>query len=456
MAALEAQITEWRHYLSRSRALDRPDVDELECHLREQIDALGQAGLAEDEAFLVAVKRMGAVDALSREFAREHSGRLWKQLVLPPDTEPERRASGLPAALVLAVLAAAAIQLPRLVGLGLTEDAENTLYLHNAALLVLPFLAGWFAVRRQLTRRQILATAAPFVLGAVLINAYPWRPGASDGETVSATELLAAVHLPVVLWFAVAHAFMGGTWRSHERRMDAVRFTGEWVVYYTLIALGGAVLMGLTGSILEPVAPGAVQPMYQWVIPSGAAGAVLVAAWLVEAKQDVVENMAPVLTAVFTPLVAVVLAGSAATYAVVAFTGGFHREILGVFDALLVVVLGLVLYGISARDPGRPAGVLDRLQLVAVVSALVLDAVVLAAIVARVGDLGWTPNRVAALGLNLVLLVNLARSAQLSVCFLTGRAAFHRLERWQMAYLPAYGLWPAAVVAVLPVLFTFA
>ena len=56
------------------------------------------------------------------------------------------------------------------------------------------------------------------------------------------TELLVALHLPVVLWFAVAYPYMGGTLRSHERRMDFVRFTGEWFIYYVLIALGGGVL----------------------------------------------------------------------------------------------------------------------------------------------------------------------------------------------------------------------
>ena len=40
--------------------------------------------------------------------------------------------------------------------------------------------------------------------------------------------------------------------------------------------------------------------------------------------------------------------------------------------------------------------------------ALVLDLMVLVAMVARIGDLGFTPNRAATLGLNLVLLVNLA------------------------------------------------
>jgi hypothetical protein len=120
-----------------------------------------------------------------------------------------------------------------------------------------------------------------------------------------------------------------------------------------------------------------------------------------------------------------------------------------------VVVLGLVLYAMSAREPSLPAGPMDRVQLLAVASALVLDVMVLGAMVARIGDLGLTPNRVAALGLNLVLLVNLAAAAWLSMRFLTGRIAFHRLERWQTSYLPIFALWAATVVAVLPPLFAF-
>ena len=82
---LEEQIAQWRAYLRRRQALHGPDVEELEGHLRDQLAALTEAGLPGDEAFLVAVKRMGSLDALSREFARAHSERLWKQLVMAPD-----------------------------------------------------------------------------------------------------------------------------------------------------------------------------------------------------------------------------------------------------------------------------------------------------------------------------------------------------------------------------------
>ena len=86
---LEEQIAQWRAYLRRRQAVHGPDVEELEGHLRDQLAALTEAGLTGDEAFLVAVKRMGSLDALSREFARAHSERLWKQLVIAPDAADE-------------------------------------------------------------------------------------------------------------------------------------------------------------------------------------------------------------------------------------------------------------------------------------------------------------------------------------------------------------------------------
>jgi hypothetical protein len=442
---VEPQIAEWRAYVADAPGVNGHDVDELEDHLRHQIAELNAVGLAPDEAFLVAVKRLGDTDALSREFAREHSGRLWKQLFLSGGDESARASSGWRTTLAFAVAAAVVVQVARLAA-GFPGEEPHWLA-RNAGLLVLPFLAGYFALQRQLDVRRWALTAAPFALAAVAVNLYPW-------DLDSATEALVILHLPVLLWFVVAYPYMGGAVELHERRMDFVRFTGEWFIYYVLIALGGGVLMGLTAAILEPTGID-VEGVAEWVLPSGAAGAVIVAAWLVEWKQRVVENMAPVLTMLFTPLFAVMLAVAAVVYAATGLGEAFDRELLSVFDALLVVVLGLVLYGMSAREASASPSWMDRIQLVAVASALVLDVMVLGSMIARIGDLGFTPNRTAALGLNLVLLVNLAGAAWLAGRFVAGRSRLHRLERWQTTYLPAFAVWAATVVLVFPLLFLF-
>lgn len=444
--SLEIEIDEWRTFVAHGPAVDDRDVDELEAHLRDQIADLHAAGLAADEAFLIAVKRMGRVDHLSQEFAREHSGRLWSQLLVEQVDDEDAASRRWPIAIGFAIAAAVTVQIARLLA-GFPGEAPAWLF-RNAPLFVLPFVAGWFAYRRRLPIRTCAITVAAFAAAAVAINVYSY-------DDDSSTQLLAATHLPVVLWFIVAHPYIEGLMSSHERRMDFVRFTGEWCIYYVLIALGGGVLMGLTVAILEP---SGIDPEWvaEWVLPCGAAGAVVIAAWLVESKQRVIENMAPVLTMLFTPLFALMLTVAAIAYAVTGLGGAFDRELLGVFDALMVVVLGLVLYGLSAREPGKAPGWMDRIQLVAVSSALVLDVMVLASMASRIGDLGFTANRAAALGLNLILLVNLAGSAWFSLQALTGRSGFHRLERWQTGYLPAFAVWAAVVVVVLPVAFSFA
>lgn len=60
-----------------------------------------------------------------------------------------------------------------------------------------------------------------------------------------------------------------------------------------------------------------------------------------------------------------------------------ERDVLIPFDLLLVVVLGLLLYSVSARDPQRPPNAFGVLQVVLVVSALAADAVARWAIGAR-------------------------------------------------------------------------
>jgi hypothetical protein len=454
---LEEQIAQWRAYLRRRQGVHGPDVEELEGHLRDQLVALTEAGLAGDEAFLVAVKRMGSLDALSREFARAHSERLWKQLVTAPDAEkPANTGRGeILVVLCLAVAAALAVKVPALFGLRLSPNEEvPPFYFRNATLFVFPLLTIYFMWKRGWDVVSGLWLALPFAAGAVFANVFPFPQGA-QGCCRSDTEVLTILHLPMALWMAVGFAYVRGRWFAGGGRMNFVRFSGELAIYYVLIALGGGVLTGFTMMMFKAIGKNAGWFVGGWLIPCGAAGAVIVGSWLVEAKQSVVENMAPVLTRLFTPLFTVLLLVFLATMAWTGSPIGVEREVLIGFDLLLALVVGLVLYAASARDPQAPPDFFDGLQLLLVVSALVVDGVALAAIAARISEFGFTPNRVAALGENLILLVNLAWSAWLYARFLRHRGSFAVLERWQIAYLPVYSVWAALVVVMFPPVFGY-
>jgi hypothetical protein len=449
---LEEQIAQWRAYLRRRQALHGPDVEELEGHLRDQVATLTEAGLAGDEAFLVAVKRMGSLDALSREFARAHSERLWKQLVISTDAADASASAAHAEALVvlsLAVVAAIAVKVPALFGIRLDPNQELPLfYVRNASLFVFPLLTIYFVWKRGLDVGGGLWLALPFAAGAMFVNFYPFRTGGD-------TEVLTALHLPIALWLVVGFAYVRSRWFADGGRMNFVRFSGELAIYYVLIALGGGVLTAFTFMMFAAIDMNPDWFVAGWLLPCGAAGAFIIGSWLVEAKQSVIENMAPVLTRLFTPLFTVLLLVFLATMAWTGSPINVKREVLIGFDLLLVLVVGLVLYAASARDPQAPPDFFDGLQLLLVVSALVVDGVALAAIAARISEFGFTPNRVAALGENLILLVNLTWSAWLYARFLRHRGSFADLERWQIAYLPVYAVWAALVVVVFPPLFGF-
>jgi hypothetical protein len=447
-AQTEEQISQWREYLRRRAAIHGTDVAELEDHLRSQVAALVAGGLAEDEAFLVAVKRMGNLDAVSHEFAREHSERLWKQLVIPPASGEQQdgwRRDAL-VAFLLALAAAIAVKVPAL--FGFEPDHAAAIYARNASLFAFPLLTAYLAWKRRLDAVTGVWLALGLAAGALFVNAYPFA-ARSD------TEVLSAIHLPIALWLVVGFAYVGGRWFASDRRMDFVRFSGELFIYYVLIALGGGVLTAFTMMMFQAIGLNAGWFVGLWLVPCGASAAVIVAGWLVEAKQSVIESMAPVLTRLFTPLFTLVLL---AFLVAMSWTGNpidVEREVLIAFDLLLVLVVGLTLYAASSRDPLAPPGIFDGLQLLLVGSAIVVDVLALAAIANRISEFGFTPNRMAALGENLILLANLSGSAWFHARFLRGRGDFADLERWQIAYLPAYSAWAVIVVVVFPPLFDF-
>src|SRR3979490_2570804 len=172
---LEEQIAQWRAYIPRRQGLHGPGVEELEGHLRGELGALTEAGLTGDEAFLVAVKRMGNLDALSREFARAHSERLWKQLVIA--TDADRPETPPPAetlvVLSLAIAAAIAIKVPALFGHPINPNDELPLfYARNASLFVFPLLAVYFLWKRGWDVVSGLFLALPCAAGAVFANVF--------------------------------------------------------------------------------------------------------------------------------------------------------------------------------------------------------------------------------------------------------------------------------------------
>ncbi|MFT3943027.1 MAG: permease prefix domain 1-containing protein [Ancrocorticia sp.] len=439
---IATQLREWREAVAANRGLTADDVDELEDHLLAEYQDLSALGLSSDEALLVAKHRLGTVAEVASEYLAAHPDRAWEQL-------PAVRTGAawhLPIALGLGALAGLAVRVP----LALSEPFAESFYLRGAILTVLAFLAIYLTVTSS--SRDRLGSgilAGGFGVGALAAGLYP-------GDWSTQTLLLSAIHLPVFVLVLSGIAYLGRRWRSLEAWMDWVRYLGEAFIYYVLTALGGGVVVGLLVAIFTAIGVDgeSLGEAVSWIVPVGAAGAVLVCAWLVERKKAAMENMAPVLTAVFTPILTLALASFLAVVAITGSPVDLEREVLIIFDVLLIVVAAIVLFTVSARAPESGPRALDWMQLALIGAGIAVDLLLLWAMSGRLLEFGTSPNKLAALILNVLLLVHLIGSAVHYVGILRGKPSV-RLERWQCLALPVFAGWAAIVALVFPPLFGF-
>lgn len=79
MFELNQAIAEWRAGCAGQQTMTDTDLEELEGHLREEIDHLVLTGLSEEEGFLIATRRLGDTSTLSKEFAKVNTSEIWKR-----------------------------------------------------------------------------------------------------------------------------------------------------------------------------------------------------------------------------------------------------------------------------------------------------------------------------------------------------------------------------------------
>ena len=450
MFDLETEIHSWSDHLRVHGNFSDADIQELENHLRDEIEDLIAAGLTPDESFLISVKRLGNVEAISHEFAKVNTENLWRHLLVEPTDSPAKQQNRRDIALVVifALLAGTLFKIPELFGLGFHDQTAERFYLKNMSLFILPFIAAFFLIKRKAELKTWATVLGIFTLTALIINVYP-------SFAPHHTEYLTSFHLPLFLWLVVGTVYIGREWQSSQGRMNFIRFTGEAVIYGVLVMAGVLVLCAFTLVIFEAIQVDVGKFINEYLLIYGGCAAAMITVYLVEAKKSVVENFAPILAKIFSPLFLIIMA----TFLIVMIITGnspfMERDFLIGFDFMLALVLGLVLYVISARDIRQPANLFDFLNLALILAALIIDGVALSAIIFRLSAFGITPNKLAALGENLALLGNLAGLAWLYIGYFKKKFDFTKIIKWQTDYLYVYFIWTAIVAFIFPIVFRF-
>jgi hypothetical protein len=295
---------------------------------------------------------------------------------------------------------------------------------------------------------KIVFIAATMLIGLVFINSLP-------DNTKSDTLLLSCIHLLLFLWSILGFAFIGEFGNNVEKRLGYLRFNGDLIVMTTLIMIGGAILTGVTIGLFSLIGFKIEKFYFDNIVVFCLPAVPILATYLTRANPQLVGKVSPVIAKIFSPLVLVMLT----IYLVAIVYSGKDpyndRDFLMMFNALLIGVMAIIFFSIAGTSKSEKKVVEVMVLLLLSVLTIVVNGVALSAIVFRISEWGITPNRIAVLGGNILILVNLLIVTAQLFRVISRKAEIGEVGRSISFYLPVYWFWTIFVTFVFPFIFGF-
>jgi len=375
------------------------------------------------------------------------AAKFWKQR-LDYDNVPEKGRSFAVSEIITVIgVCALTAFLIRIPGLFPNLFPDEVYYQKNASIIVFLGLVLYTVIINRITDMKRLALiSVAFLVSALYINLLPSE---EPGDSV----ILAYIHMPLLMWFIYGIVFTGFEVKNHERRIDFIRHNGDIAIVFALIAAAGGFLTMITIGLFDSIGLNIEEWYAENIIVAGAVSAPVVAAYLIGKFPALVSRIAPLIAAIFSPLVLVTLVVFLIT---MAFTGKDpynDRDFLLVFNVLLLGVMGIIIFSVSGtsviRNQKFNATVLFTLSIV----TIIIDLIALSAIFYRLGEYGLTPNRLAVLVSNILVLINLILIMNDLFRVNFKNKEFSAVGKTISRFLPVYLVWIIIVVFGFPLIF---
>ena len=294
----------------------------------------------------------------------------------------------------------------------------------------------------------MLITFFSFLIPAVYINILSWQ---EQSDAIN----LAYIHLPLLMWFFYGLVFMGHDFSNLNSRINFIRHNGDLAIVYALIAITGGLLTAITIGLFDSIGMSIEELYMRNIVLPGAAAAPIIAAYIIEKFPTLVSKTAPLIAGIFSPLVLLTLTIFLVTMLVTGKDPYNDRDFLIIFNVMLLGVMGIIIFSVSETSIVKNQKFNSLVLFALSVISIIIDFIALSAIFYRLGEYGLTPNRLAVLVSNLLVLVNLVLiMADLYRINFTGKE-FSLVEETVAKYLPVYLVYIIVVVFGFPILFGF-
>lgn len=342
---------------------------------------------------------------------------------------------------LITILSGFIAKLPALIGM------EYDIYLsRNISFIILPMLTVYFIWKQNGALKTYLIPALVFIASVIYIN---WLPFNENSDTI----LLATLHLPVFLWMILGYAFVNGDVRDNLKRIEFLKFNGNFIVMTGLIFIAGALFSAITIALFEllkiDISKFYFEQIAIWALP----GIPMISSFLVQNNPQLVSKISPIIAKLFTPLVSMTLLVFLCTLVYTGKNVYNDRNFLLLFNVLLVIVMAIILFSVTTIQLSKNSKIQIILLITLSLLTIVANAVALSAIGFRLLEFGITPNRLAVLGTNLLMFVHLFFVAATLLKNLKGKTTMLGIEKEIALFIPYYAVWAAFITFIMPFLF---
>lgn len=329
-----------------------------------------------------------------------------------------------------------------------TSIKPEIFFPRNLSFIAFPALAAYFGWKNNISNRSWVILSLIFICSVFYINLLP-------NNTKSDTLILACIHLPFFLWAIVGITFTGNKLSNFQKRLEFLKYNGDLIVMTTVILIAGGLLTGITLGLFELIDLKIQEFYFKNIVICGLAASPIIATYLVQTNPQLVGKVSPIIAKIFTPLVLITLVTYLIAVIVSRKNPYDNRDFLMIFNFLLIGVMALILFSLSISSKKAFHQYNTLLLFALAIITIIVNGIALSAIMFRISEWGFTPNRLSILGGNILILINLLIVAFKLFKTIKNKAAIEEVEKSIAMFLPFYVAWTIIVTFLFPFIFQF-
>lgn len=320
-------------------------------------------------------------------------------------------------------------------------------YEKNVGLVILLGLSIYsFLTKDKINTKQLIVSTVVFGLSAIYINLLP-----SDRDSYSIN--LAYIHLPLLLWCLYGLIFIDFDTKDKIKRIDFLKYNGDIAILAAIILISGGILTGVTLGLFSAIDLKIENFYFEYIVILGLVSSPIVATYIVKNYPTVTNKIAPIIASIFSPLVLITLIIYLISILITGKNPYNDRDFLIVFNFMLLGVMAIIVFSVSETSVDKRLRFNELTLFTLTIVTLIVNLIALSAILYRLGEFGFSPNRTAVLGSNLLIFGNLILiMIDLYKVVFKGKE-IQCVELTIAKYLPIYSAWTIFVTFGLPFIF---